>query len=155
VQSVRTVIGAMDEPPQRIDSGGPGVLEPNAHIRQVQLAPGFAGKTYVGYKAPGDAKAIVSCTVFASLEPQIRIWVRENNVAARVFQMKHEKPTDEIMIVSQANASFALRQQKQARIFDSAGCENEYAGSNRKATIGKDADIDLSHFSAILACVET
>jgi predicted peroxiredoxin len=42
------------------------------------------------------------------LERQIRIWVCEDNDAAEVFQMEHEEPTDEIAIVSQANANLAL-----------------------------------------------
>ena len=76
--------------------------------RQLELALGFVGKAYVGYKAPSAAKPIVSCAVFASLERQIRIWVCEDDDAARVFQMEHEEPTDEIVLVSQANASLAL-----------------------------------------------
>jgi hypothetical protein len=108
MQNVCAVTGSLNEPQQRIDLGDPGVLEPQAHIRQLELALGFVGKAYVGYKAPGAPKPIVSCAVFASLERQVRIWVRENDVAARVFQMEHEEPTDEIVLVSQANASLAL-----------------------------------------------
>jgi hypothetical protein len=108
MQNVCAVIGSMDEPHQRIELGDPGVLEAQAHIRQVELALGFVGKAYVGYKAPSAAKPIVSCAVFASLERQIRIWVCEIDGAARVFQMEHEEPTDEIVLVSQANASLAL-----------------------------------------------
>src|SRR5208337_2217684 len=108
--NVCTAIGSIDEPPQRIDLGNLGVLEPGAEIRQLELALGFVGKAYVGYKAPRDAKAMVSCAVFASLERQIRIVVFEDDDAARVFQMEHEEPTDETVIVAQANASLALRQ---------------------------------------------
>src|SRR5215471_1883155 len=108
MQNVCAAIASIDEPPQRIDLGDPGVLEPHAESRQVELALGFVGKAYVGYKAPTDAKPIVSCAVFASLERQIRIWVCEDDDAARVFEMEHEKPTDEIVIVSEGNASLAL-----------------------------------------------
>src|SRR5271170_5376487 len=99
MQNVCAAIGSVDEPHQRIDLGHPGVLEPHSHIRQLEFALGFVGKAYVGYKAPRDAKPIVYCAVFASLERQIRIWVCEDDGAARVFQMEHEEPTDEIVIV--------------------------------------------------------
>jgi hypothetical protein len=100
MQNVCAAIGSIDEPPQRIDLGDPGVLEPHTKIRQLELALGFVGKAYVGYKVPSDAKPIVSCAVFASLERQIRIWVCKDDDAARVFQMEHEEPTDEIVTVS-------------------------------------------------------
>jgi hypothetical protein len=76
------------------------------------------------------------------------MWVCENDDAARVFQMEHVEPTDEVVLVSQANARLALGQQQQTRIFDSAGRKNVYA-------IGKDANIELSRGSAIVAGVKT
>jgi hypothetical protein len=110
MQNVCAAIGSIDEPmergsidesKQRIDFGDPGVLEPHAHIRQLELAVGFVGKAYVGHKVPTRAKpTIVYCALFASLERQIRIWVGADDDAARVFQMEHEEPTDEIAIVS-------------------------------------------------------
>ena len=59
MQNVCAAIGSIDEPHQRIDLGDPGVLEPHAKIRQLELALGFVGKAYVGYKVPRDAQLIV------------------------------------------------------------------------------------------------
>ncbi len=108
MQNVCAVISSMDKPHQCIDLGDPGVLEPHLQIRQLELAPGFVGKAYVGYKAPSDAKPLILCALFASLERQICIWVCEVDESARVFQMELEEPTDEIVIVAQANTSRAL-----------------------------------------------
>jgi hypothetical protein len=44
MQNVCAGISSIDEPLQAIDLADLGVLEPRAHIRQVELAPGFAGK---------------------------------------------------------------------------------------------------------------
>ena len=108
MQNGCAAIGSIDEPRQYIDLGNPGVLEPHLQIRQLELASGFVGKANVGYKAPSGTKPIISCALFASLERQIRMWVCEVDGAARVFQMEHEEPTDEIVVVSQANAGLAL-----------------------------------------------
>src|ERR1700690_1381644 len=100
MQNVCAAIGSIDEPRQRIDLGDPGVLEPHAERRQFELALGFVGKIYVGYKAPSDAMPIVLCALLTRLERQIRIWIFEDDDATRVFQMEHEEPTDEIVIVA-------------------------------------------------------
>jgi hypothetical protein len=100
MENVCALIASFDDPPQRIHFGDPGVLEPHAKIRQLELALGFVGKAYVGYKVPSDAKPTISCAVFAGLERQIGIWVREDDDAAQIFQMEHEEPTDKIVIVS-------------------------------------------------------
>src|SRR5262245_33644077 len=100
MQNVCPALAPIDEPPQRIDLGDSGVLEPHAESRQLELALGFVGKAYVGYEAPSDAKPIVLRALFASLERQIRIWICKDDDAARVLEMEHEEPTDEIVIVS-------------------------------------------------------
>jgi hypothetical protein len=155
MQHLCAMSGSLDELRQRVDLRYPWVLEAQAHTRQLELTLGLVGKSYVGYKALNAAKPPEACAIFASLEHQIHVWICKIDYAAGVFQMEHEEPTDEIVLVSQAKASIALRQQKQARVFNSAGSKNVYSGPNRKATVGKDADVELADGSATVAGIKT